>query len=80
MDFFQYLNPLRYFSQQEYASFWDRLFETVLSGFWARLISVCFFGLAFWFMVRRQNIQAFVVFFLLALVTAYIGGIWAIFR
>ncbi len=80
MDFFQYLNPLRYFTEQQYASFWDRMFETVLSGFWARLISVSLLVLAFYFMVRRQNVQLFVILFLLALASAYIGGLWAIFR
>ncbi|MDA8091017.1 MAG: hypothetical protein M0Z61_12465 [Nitrospiraceae bacterium] len=75
MDFFQYLNPLRYFTQQEYASFWSHLFETILSGFWARLISVSCFGAAVYFMVRRQNVQLFVILFLLAIAVAYAGGI-----
>ena len=80
MDFFRYLNPLRYFTNDEYVSFWSMLFGSLLSGFWARLISVCFLGLSFYFMARRQNIQIFVVFFFLALVTAYIGGLREIFR
>ena len=80
MDFFQYLNPLRYFTEQQYASFWSRMFETVLSGFWAKAISVCLFALAFYFMVRRQNVQVFVILFLLALAAAYAGGLWAVFK
>ena len=80
MDFFRYMDPLRYFTQQEYVSFWGRLFETILSGFWARLISVCFLALSFYFMARRQNVQIFIVFFLLAIATAYIGGLRAVFR
>ena len=80
MDFFKYLDPLRYFTQEQYTSFWGHLFGTVLAGFWARLISVCFLGLAFWFMVRRQNVQAFIIFFFLALATAYMSGLWAVFK
>ncbi|MDA8324861.1 MAG: hypothetical protein M0033_01450 [Nitrospiraceae bacterium] len=80
MDFFRYLDPLRYFTRQEYVSFWGRLFETVLSGIWARLISVCFLTLSFYFMARRQNMRIFIVFFLLAIAIAYIGGIREIFR
>jgi hypothetical protein len=57
MDFFRYLDPMRYFTRQEYVSFWGRLFETVLSGIWARLISVCFLALSFYFMARRQNVS-----------------------
>jgi len=80
MDFFRYLDPLRYFTHEEYVSFWSTLFSTLLSGFWARAISVCFLGLSFYFMARRQNIQIFIIFFFLALVTAYIGGLREIFR
>ncbi|MDA8089526.1 MAG: hypothetical protein M0Z61_04820 [Nitrospiraceae bacterium] len=80
MDFFKYLDPLRYFTQDQYTSFWGHLFRTILSGFWARLISVCFLGLAFWFMARKQNVQAFIVFFILALAVAYIGGFREMFR
>ena len=80
MNFFRYLDPLRYFTRQEYVSFWGGLFETVLYGFWARLISVCFLALSFYFMARRQNVRIFIVFFLLAIAIAYIGGIREIFR
>ena len=74
-NFLEYLNPLRYFTHDEYVSFWQMLFQTVLNGFWARALSVASLILAFWFMARRQNIPMFLFFISMAFITAYLGGL-----
>jgi hypothetical protein len=57
LSFLDYLNPLNYFSEGEYASFWQRLFETVLSGFWGRFFALALIVLGFYFVIRRQRYQ-----------------------
>lgn len=80
MDFLKYLNPLRYFTHEQYIAFWNSLFTTVLSGFFAKTISVVCFAVGFWYMVRKQNIPLFVIFFFLAVIFAYSGGIIKLFK
>lgn len=80
INFLDYLNPLRYFTPGEYISFWYVLFHTLLQGFWAKFFSVSSFILSFWFIARRQNVYASVIFLFLAALTAYAGGIWMHFK
>jgi len=80
MDFLKHLNPLIYFTHEEYISFWNTLFMTVLTGFFAKTGSIIFFLLGFWYMVRKQNIPLFVIFFFLAVTFAYSGGIIKLFK
>ena len=75
MDILKYLDPLRYVSAEKYASFWYILMHTVLSGIGARIFSVLSFILAFWSLVRRENVSAFMVFLIASLFFAYAGGI-----
>ena len=74
-NFIEYFNPLKYFTYEQYISFWKMLFQTVLNGFWARALSATSLFLAFWFMARRQNIPMFIFFISMAFITAYLGGI-----
>ncbi len=74
-NFLEYFNPLHYFTYEQYINFWKVLFQTVLSGFWARALSASSLFLAFWFMARRQNIPLFIFFMSIAFITAYLGGI-----
>ncbi|MCX7944635.1 MAG: hypothetical protein N2746_09030 [Deltaproteobacteria bacterium] len=53
---------------------------TIISGFFAKTVSVICFAVGFWYMVRRQNIPLFVIFFFLAVAFAYSGGIIKLFK
>ncbi|GMT42650.1 MAG: hypothetical protein IEMM0002_1061 [bacterium] len=71
-----WLDPLKRFTESEYAAFWQTLFDTVLNGFWAKLIAAAFLLLSFWFGVRRQNFATGLVFFLIAMAFTYSAGIF----
>lgn len=71
MDFLEFMNPLRYFSHEEYQTFWRALFATVLQGFWARLFAASFLFLAFWFGVRKQRFQLGLACFVVAIAITY---------
>ncbi len=75
MDFLELLNPLKYFSQAEYISFWQHLFATLLSGFWARLIAALCLIFSFWFGVYRRRLGLSVLFFILTVLISYLGGL-----
>lgn len=65
------LNPLRYFTHNEYQSLWSALFATILHGFWAKTFAVLFLFLAFWFGVRRQRFQLGLLYFMLSVMMTY---------
>lgn len=71
MDFLELMNPLRYFSRDDYQLFWKTLFATVLQGFWARLFAASFLFLGFWFGVRRQRFQLGLAYFALSVAMTY---------
>ncbi len=71
MDFLELMNPLKYFSHDEYQSFWKMLFATILQGFWGKALAVSFLFLAFWFGVRRQRFQLGLVYFVLSVAITY---------
>ncbi len=75
LSFFDFLNPLSHVSAGHYASIWMALFSTIFKGVGAKVLSVSFFGLAFWSLLRRENVQAFVVFLIFSLFFAYSGGL-----
>lgn len=70
-----YLNPLRYVSQDQYILLWSHLFSTILQGFWAKLIASCALFLAFFFGVYRQRLVMGIVFYCIAIGIAYGGFI-----
>lgn len=75
MDLTELFNPLKHFSHGQYVSFWQYLFATLLTGFWARLIasvSLCF---SFWFGVYRRRLGLGLIFFILTVVMAYFGSL-----
>ncbi|MEM1672538.1 MAG: hypothetical protein QXX12_03660 [Nanopusillaceae archaeon] len=80
MDWIEYFNPFRYVSSEKYISFWSYLMHNVLQGFWARLIAVIFFVLALYVGLRRQNVRGAVIFYLLAFLVAYIGGVYSFLK
>lgn len=75
MDLLDYLNPLKHFSQGEYLSFWQYLFKTVLSGFWARLIASVTLLFSFWFGVYRRKLGLALIFFVVTIVVSYFGSL-----
>lgn len=58
----------------DYTSFWQKLFSTLLYGFWGRFFFVVLLVSAFWVGVRQRNPTLAAVCLLLAAVVAYGGG------
>jgi len=79
MDFLEFFNPLRHFSQAEYVSFWQYLFSTILSGFWARLIASVSIIFSFWFGVYRRRPALGALLFGVAVFVSYFGSLIRIF-
>jgi hypothetical protein len=73
--FLDYLNPLKYVSQDQYLSIWQLLFAGLLQGFWARLIAWSCMVFAFYFGVIRQNVGFAIVLFGGAIFITYCGAI-----
>jgi len=69
--FLDFLNPLKHASPERYITIWQALFSTILEGFWGRLLAFSFFGLSFWFGVRRRNFAAATTFFVLSILVTY---------
>lgn len=69
------INPLRHVGEEQYAAIWQKLFATVLAGFWGRAIFIGFVLLAIFFGVRRRNPRAAALFALLAALVAYGAGV-----
>ncbi len=67
----QHLNPLHYVGQEKYQHFWQALFQTLLQGFWGRLIAVTFLLLSLWYGIRKGNLPLGVLFFVLALIMPF---------
>lgn len=74
------INPLRHISEAQYTALWQKLFSTVLAGFWGRFFFLACVGLAFFLGVRRRNPRAASIFALLAALIAYGGGILSFFK
>ena len=68
-------NPLHYMGKGDYTSFWQKLFSTLLYGFWGRFFFVVLVVSAFWVGVRQRNPTLAAICLLLAAVVAYGGGI-----
>ena len=74
------LNPLHYMGRGDYTSFWQKLFATMLYGFWGRLFFVLLIIAAFWVGVRQRNPTLAAVCLLMAAIVAYGGGILNLLR
>lgn len=68
------INPLRHFGEEQYAAVWQKLFVTLLAGFWGRFLFISFVMLAIFFGVRRRNPRAAAVCALGAAAVAYGAG------
>ncbi len=69
---------IRYVDQQKYAYWWQHAFNTFLSGWGARVLSISMFILGLYLLVRRENVWAFLVLIFFSFVTAYLGGVMAL--
>lgn len=74
------LNPLHYMGQSDYTSFWQKLFATMLYGFWGRFFFIAFLVSAFWVGVRQRNPTLAAVCLFMAAVFAYGGGFMNLIR
>jgi len=69
------MNPLHYVGAGEYTSFWQKLFATILFGFWGRFFFVVLVVAAFWIGVRQRNPTLAALCLLCAAIVAYGGGV-----
>lgn len=69
------INPLQHVGEDQYAAIWQKLFVTLLAGFWGRAAFVAFALMAIFFGLRRRNPRAAIVFALLAAAVAYGAGV-----
>lgn len=74
------INPLRHIGEAQYTELWQKLFSTVLAGFWGRFFFLVCVILTIFFGVRRRNPRAAVFFAFLAAVLAYGGGVLSLLR
>jgi hypothetical protein len=74
------LNPLHYMQASDYTGIWQRLFSTVLYGFWGRFFFIALILLAFWVGVRQRNPTLAAICLFLAAVVAYGGGVLNLVR
>lgn len=74
------LNPLNYMGAHEYTTIWQKLFATLLYGFWGRLFFILFMFMAFYVGVRQRNPTLAAIFLMLAAAVAYGGGAIDIYR
>jgi len=79
VEFLDYLNPLKSFSEEEYMAFWRMLFANVLHGFLARAIASTALILSFWFGIKRRQLPAALMCYAFALVIAYGAAILELF-
>jgi len=70
-----FLNPLKRGDPVAYISFWRHLFETVLEGFWPRVIAAMALTFAFWFGVYRRRFLLGAFLFAVSFMFAYLGSI-----
>lgn len=73
-----YLNPLKYFTHEEYSSIWRLLFETIFNGFWAKFLSVTFLIISVWLITRRRNAIGSGLCLLISFLFAYFSSIMKI--
>ncbi len=68
------MNPLRHIGEEQYAAVWQKLFVTLLAGFWGRFLFLGFVALAIFFGIRQRNPRAAAMCAVVAAVIAYGAG------
>ncbi|WP_041533021.1 hypothetical protein [Pelobacter propionicus] len=69
------LNPLHYMKPEDYTAFWQKIFSTILLGFWARFFFYVLLCMAFYVGVRQRNPTLAAVCIVLAACVAYGSGV-----
>lgn len=72
MDWVDWLNPLSYLSEDAYLQWWNALASRYLEGVPLRLLTIACLSGCYWCGVYRQRVGLSIIFFLLALLTAYV--------
>ena len=62
--------------EARYTELWQKLFATLLYGFWGRFFFLALLGMALFYGIRRRNPRAAIFFTLLAVSVAF--GAWII--
>lgn len=68
------LNPLHHMDASQYDAMWQKLFATLLYGFWGRFIFLALIFLSFWFGVRMRNPSLAGTCLIMAALIAYGAG------
>lgn len=68
------LNPLHHMDAARYNEIWQKLFSTLLYGFWGRFLFLTLIFLSFWFGVRMRNPSLAGICLILAALVAYGAG------
>lgn len=68
------LNPLQHMDPTRYNEIWQKLFSTMLYGFWGRFLFLTLVFMSFWFGVRMRNPALAGVCLILAALIAYGAG------
>jgi hypothetical protein len=74
------LNPLHYMKPEDYTSYWQNLFATVLHGFWARFFFYALLLIAFYVGIRQRNPTLAAICIGLAAIIAYGAGAMGIVK
>lgn len=65
------ISPIKHVGEAQYAAIWQKIFVTLLAGFWGRFMFVVFVLLAVFFGIRRRNPRAAAMCAIIAAVIAY---------
>jgi hypothetical protein len=76
-SFMDIINPLNYMSHQQYDSFWQMLFSTILQGFWARFLAFTTLALALFFLIYLKRPGLSIVFIVISTIATYFGGVFS---
>lgn len=74
------INPMSHIGEAQYTELWQKLFATILSGFWSRLFFFVFIILTLWFGIQRRNPRMAALCALVAALIAYGAGLLGAFK
>jgi len=73
------INPLRMVGEAQYTAVWQKLFVTLLAGFWARFLFIVFVLMAVFFGLRRRDFRTAFVLAIFASLVAFGSGLLRLF-
>ena len=72
---FESINPLRQMGEGQYAAIWQKIFVTLLNGFWGRFMFFACLILSIYFGIKRRNPSAAITCAILAAIFAFGAGV-----